>query len=80
MRKYHHSQTLEFVETFCAKSSFVDSHITIIIRLLLEDPFILHGLPIIGQVNQSSHFVLIHGSHLRFHGHFVEFGLIIASS
>src|SRR3990170_1445572 len=60
--------TLNLSKTFCDKSSFVDSNTTISVHLPLEDPFILNGLPIIGQVNQSPHFVLIHGSHLRFHG------------
>jgi hypothetical protein len=32
-------------------SSFVGSNITVSVSLL-EDPFILYGLPIIGQVNQ----------------------------
>src|SRR3954470_11057261 len=38
------------------------------VSLLIEDPFIFYGLPIIGKFNQSPHFVLIHGFHLRFHG------------
>src|SRR3990170_5908725 len=60
--------SLNLSKTFCDKSSFVDSNITISVSLLLEDPFILYGSPIIGQVHQSLHFVLIHGSYLRFHG------------
>ena len=56
------------LKTFRNKLSLVDSNTTINVRLPLEDPFIFYGLPIIGQVNQSPHFALIHGSYLRFHG------------
>src|SRR3954465_2857592 len=63
-----YSTLLNLSKPFCDNSSFVDSNTTISVRLPLEDPFNLNGLPIIGLVNQSPHFVFIHGSPLRFHG------------
>ena len=60
--------TLNLSKTYYDNSSFVDSNTTINIRLPLEDTFIFYGLPIIGQVNRIPYFVLINGSHLRFHG------------
>ena len=53
--------------THSDKPSLIDGHITIRVSLL-KDPLIFDGSPIIGQVHQSSYFVLIHGSYLGFHG------------
>jgi hypothetical protein len=57
---------LNLSKIFRDKSSFVDSNFTISVSLLLEDPFIFNGLPIIGQIHQSPHFVL--QSQLESHG------------
>ena len=53
---------------------------TISVRLPLEDPFIFNDSSIIGQVNQSPYFVLIHGSHSDFKAssYFAESRVIIA--
>ena len=65
----------------CDKSSFVDSNITISASLPLENPFILYGFPIIGQVTKY-HTLFSYMdpiSDFMASSHFAESGLIIAS-
>ena len=79
MRRSHHSQLLELVENLLQQVELVDSNITVSVSLLLVDPFILDGLPIIRQVHTLFSYMDPISDFIA-KSQFAESRLIIASS